>query len=233
MTDRANGLVYGVAFGEDDPALPMRERILRVASELFSEHGYEATSLRAIAERLGVTKAALYYHFKSKEEILQAILQPAFDLQRQFIARLDAAAGGGLEAWAEALAWVAGSLLANVGLFAVLDRNRLAVEQMMHGSDFYGEHVLLHERVNAAVTDAALPPEAQIRMACAIGAVTSLDDFAPHLIFSTDPAVFQATIREVVRGILQLPPVAPPAPAHVGSTGGSATEAGATSSADS
>ncbi len=49
-----------------------------VALELFTEQGYEGTSLREIAERLGVTKAALYYHFKSKEEIVQALLDEQF-----------------------------------------------------------------------------------------------------------------------------------------------------------
>jgi AcrR family transcriptional regulator len=52
-----------------------RERIKTVALELFTEHGYEQTSLREIAERLGVTKAALYYHFKSKEEIVGAFVE--------------------------------------------------------------------------------------------------------------------------------------------------------------
>ena len=47
-----------------------RARIQQVAVELFTEHGYEGTSLREIAERLDVTKAALYYHFRSKEDIL-------------------------------------------------------------------------------------------------------------------------------------------------------------------
>jgi AcrR family transcriptional regulator len=46
-----------------------RERIQQTAIALFSEHGYERTSLREIAEQLGVTKAALYYHFKTKEDI--------------------------------------------------------------------------------------------------------------------------------------------------------------------
>jgi AcrR family transcriptional regulator len=52
-----------------------RERIKQVALEMFTEHGYEQTSLREIAERLGVTKAALYYHFKSKEEIVAAFVE--------------------------------------------------------------------------------------------------------------------------------------------------------------
>ncbi|WP_025274960.1 TetR/AcrR family transcriptional regulator [Haloglycomyces albus] len=46
-----------------------RERIQRTAIELFSDNGYERTSLREIAEQLGLTKAALYYHFKTKEDI--------------------------------------------------------------------------------------------------------------------------------------------------------------------
>ncbi len=50
-----------------------RQRIQDVALELFAEQGYEKTSLREIAERLEVTKAALYYHFKTKEEIIVGI----------------------------------------------------------------------------------------------------------------------------------------------------------------
>src|SRR5256885_9478815 len=52
-----------------------RSRIQDVALELFTEHGYEATSLREIAERLGVTKAALYYHFKTKDDIVASLIE--------------------------------------------------------------------------------------------------------------------------------------------------------------
>lgn len=50
-----------------------RSRIQEIALELFTEKGYDATSLREISERLGFTKAALYYHFKSKEEIVESM----------------------------------------------------------------------------------------------------------------------------------------------------------------
>ncbi|SEG88275.1 transcriptional regulator, TetR family [Actinacidiphila yanglinensis] len=50
-----------------------RSRIQDVALKLFAEQGYEKTSLREIAERLDVTKAALYYHFKTKEDLLLSI----------------------------------------------------------------------------------------------------------------------------------------------------------------
>jgi AcrR family transcriptional regulator len=52
-----------------------KEKIQDVAMELFAEQGYDKTSLREIAERLGVTKAALYYHFKTKEEIITSLFQ--------------------------------------------------------------------------------------------------------------------------------------------------------------
>lgn len=52
-----------------------RQRIQDVALDLFAEQGYDKTSLREIAERLDVTKAALYYHFKTKEDILEGIFE--------------------------------------------------------------------------------------------------------------------------------------------------------------
>jgi AcrR family transcriptional regulator len=51
-----------------------RERILEVALALFAEKGYDATSMREIAEALGITKAALYYHFDSKADIVRSML---------------------------------------------------------------------------------------------------------------------------------------------------------------
>ncbi|MCG6497221.1 TetR/AcrR family transcriptional regulator [Kitasatospora sp. A2-31] len=57
------------------PRSDTRARIIAVALELFSEQGYEQTSLREIADRLGVTKAALYYHFKTKDDIVHGIVE--------------------------------------------------------------------------------------------------------------------------------------------------------------
>lgn len=56
-----------------------RERIQAVALELFAERGVRETSLRQIAERLGLTKPALYYHFSSREELLRSLVQPFVD----------------------------------------------------------------------------------------------------------------------------------------------------------
>ena len=54
-----------------------RARIVEVALELIADRGFAATSTREIAERLGVTKAALYYHFRTKDDLLSAIVGPA------------------------------------------------------------------------------------------------------------------------------------------------------------
>ncbi|GAA0900148.1 TetR family transcriptional regulator [Virgisporangium ochraceum] len=62
-----------------------RRRIQEVALELFTEQGYEATSLREISERLGVTKAALYYHFKTKEEIIGSLIDDRLALLRELV----------------------------------------------------------------------------------------------------------------------------------------------------
>ena len=63
-----------------------RQRIQAVALELFTEQGYEKTSLREIAERLGVTKAALYYHFKSKDEIVTSFVDDRLRRMDELIA---------------------------------------------------------------------------------------------------------------------------------------------------
>lgn len=54
-----------------------RSRVLETALALFTQHGVEGTSLQMIADALGVTKAAVYYHFKTKDEITEAVAEPA------------------------------------------------------------------------------------------------------------------------------------------------------------
>jgi AcrR family transcriptional regulator len=63
-----------VRSGERPDANRTRQRILAIALELFSQHGYAGTSIADIAGRLGTSKAALYYHFGSKAEIIEALL---------------------------------------------------------------------------------------------------------------------------------------------------------------
>ena len=57
------------------PEAGLPEQILQTASNLFVNEGYHGLSMREIASALGVSKAALYYHFKDKEELFLAILK--------------------------------------------------------------------------------------------------------------------------------------------------------------
>lgn len=56
-----------------------RTRVLDAALALFAEHGVHGTSLQMIADRVGVTKAAVYYQFRSKEDIALEVLRPSID----------------------------------------------------------------------------------------------------------------------------------------------------------
>ena len=53
-----------------------RQQILETAQRLFNELGYDATSLQMIADEMGLTKAAVYYHFRAKSDILHAAMRP-------------------------------------------------------------------------------------------------------------------------------------------------------------
>src|SRR5690349_1368503 len=56
-----------------------RDRVIEAALELFGEYGVSGTSLQMIADRIGVTKAAVYHQFHTKEQIVLAVLAPALE----------------------------------------------------------------------------------------------------------------------------------------------------------
>lgn len=60
-----------------------RERVLQAALALFMEHSVGGTSMQMIADRLGVSKPAVYYQFRSRDEIVAALVEPMFvDISR-------------------------------------------------------------------------------------------------------------------------------------------------------
>ena len=60
-----------------------RDRILDEAATLFLQHGYDATSLRHIADTVGMKAGSLYYHFASKEALLTSILERGIAVMQQ------------------------------------------------------------------------------------------------------------------------------------------------------
>ncbi|OBF79813.1 TetR family transcriptional regulator [Mycobacterium sp. 852002-51163_SCH5372311] len=67
------------------PRSDTRQRIQEVARDLFVQQGVQRTSLQDIADKLGITKPALYYHFASREELVRSILVPLIDEGERFV----------------------------------------------------------------------------------------------------------------------------------------------------
>ncbi|MBN9192682.1 MAG: TetR family transcriptional regulator [Microbacterium sp.] len=112
-----------------------RPQILAVAVALFNEQGYDATSVSDLAARLGLTKAALYHHFDSKEQLLELALAEALggleEVLRTAAAttgsaadRLSAVLRGAVSVLVDRLAYV--TLLLRVRGNSVVERDALA-----------------------------------------------------------------------------------------------------------
>ncbi|CAM4335301.1 TetR/AcrR family transcriptional regulator [Paenibacillus tarimensis] len=61
------------------------EQILNVSAKLFTEKGFEKTSIQDIIDELGMSKGAIYHHFKSKEDILDAVMEKQFNYAAQMM----------------------------------------------------------------------------------------------------------------------------------------------------
>ncbi len=63
-----------------------REQIVDAANRLFYEQGYEPTSFASIAEVVGISRGNFYYHFRTKDEILEAVIQARLASTREMLA---------------------------------------------------------------------------------------------------------------------------------------------------
>ncbi|MCK9901472.1 TetR family transcriptional regulator [Parafrankia colletiae] len=146
-----------------------RERILDVALELFTHAGYEAVSLREIAQRMNFTKAALYYHFSSKDDILLALHLRLHDLGRAGYEDLEADLTDP-DRWPAAFDLIVSTILAHRTLILFHLRNHSALERLAPHHD-NGDHADLQERLRLILADEAVPIEVRVRLTCALGAI--------------------------------------------------------------
>jgi AcrR family transcriptional regulator len=154
------------ALGHD--ANSTRERILDVALELFLAQGYDGTSLRQIAEQLGVTKAALYYHFESKEDILRALHMRLHEFGKD---ALDVVGDEPmtLELWGHLLDQLVDQMLAQRQLFLMHQRNQAALEKL-HSEEHDAAHDDIQNQFRKILLDTRVPERDRVRMAAAFGA---------------------------------------------------------------
>lgn len=74
-----------------------RERIVDAANRLFYENGFEPTSFAAIAQAVGISRGNFYHHFKTKDEILEAVIEARLESTREMLARWDDGSTGPLD----------------------------------------------------------------------------------------------------------------------------------------
>jgi len=148
-----------------------RQRIQSVALELFAEQGYDKTSLREIAERLGVTKAALYYHFKSKEDIVTSLVEDYFGQIDELVA-WGKTQPKTPETRAELLTRYFGIVTAGGEVFRMLQHNQASVNSLAHAKN---RSELFRERMDnlvAVLTEDDPPLASQVRAAVALVSVS-------------------------------------------------------------
>ena len=187
---------------QDGPAAaPTRQRILDVALDLFIDQGYDGTSLRQIAERLGVTKAALYYHFGAKEDILAALHMRLHEFGKSALSTMTGGEPITLELWGALLDEVVDQMLVQRKLFLMHERNQAALEKL-HNAGHDAEHEDFQNQLRQVLADPRLPMRDRVRMAASMGAVFA-GLFLPGDAFpESDNKELGKLLRECVHDVL-------------------------------
>lgn len=74
-------------------ALPVKERLLHVATGLFAQHGFEGTSVQDIVDAAGVTKGAMYHYYGSKDDLLYEVYHQLLAMQLAHLEQIAAGPG--------------------------------------------------------------------------------------------------------------------------------------------
>jgi AcrR family transcriptional regulator len=183
-------------------ATSTRERILDVALDLFTEKGFDGTSLREIAERLGVTKAALYYHFASKEDILLALHMRLHAFGKDALVKMAEDEPVSLQVWAALLDEVVGQMLAQRQIFLMHQRNQAALEKL-HRQEHDAEHEDLQTRFRQLLDDTRVPLRDRIRMAASFGAVFATLFMAGDAFLDISNHDMRDLLHDVVHDVLE------------------------------
>ncbi len=184
----------------DQAGASTRERILDVALDLFTDQGFDGTSMRQIAEQLNITKPAIYYHFASKEEILMALHMRLHEFGKAALARL-AGQTVTLQVWGALLNELLDQMLAQRKIFLMHERNQAALEKL-HRKDHDDEHDDIQQRFRQALADPSLPLRDRVRMACSLGAVLGGLFMAGDAFDSVSSAELGSLVRDAVGDVV-------------------------------
>jgi len=178
-----------------------RERILDVALDLFTEQGFDGTSLRQIAEQLGVTKAALYYHFTSKDDILLALHMRLHEAGRDALMQMGDEPVT-LEQWGTLLDQVVDQMLGQRKLFLMHERNQAALEKL-HRKDHDAEHEDIQNQFRRVLADARVPLRDRVKMAASVGIVFSGLLLSGEAFADSSNEELGTMLRDIIRDVLR------------------------------
>jgi AcrR family transcriptional regulator len=187
--------------------LETREKILDVALELFTQNGYDKTSLRDIAERLGISKAALYYYFARKEDILLELHLRLHRFGTEALDELEALPDGPQRAdgWPRVLNRLISGMLTNRDLVLLHRRNPSAFEALHNSERNRLENEALEERLVRILSSPAIPLEQRVRMAAAVGVITELFVETGDAFADVPGSDFEAIVQRVLADVLGRP----------------------------
>jgi AcrR family transcriptional regulator len=182
-----------------------RERILDVAQELFTRQGYDKTSLRDIAERLQITKAALYYYFPRKEDILLELHLRLHTLGETVIAELEAAPDGAARVaiWPRLANEMIDFMVDNRELLLLHNRNRSAFESLEPAMFQDGRDV--EARFERILASPAMALRERVRMAAMVGVITEVFGESAAAFEDVPPEELADLVREAIADLTRVP----------------------------
>jgi AcrR family transcriptional regulator len=189
---------------DGQPQGSTRERILDIALELFVDQGYDKTSLRDIAERLGTTKAALYYHFERKQDILLELHLRLHALGREALEQLERLEDGQAraDAWPGLVDRFIDQVLDNRELVLLHQRNYNALEELANNERHQADNDDIEQQFRRVLESSAIPLAQRVRMACSIGAVVGALVGGEGLFGDVPMEELAELVRDAVRDLL-------------------------------
>jgi AcrR family transcriptional regulator len=183
------------------PQASTRERILDAALDLFIEKGFDGASLREIAEQLGFTKAALYYHFASKDDILMALHMRFHEFGREALSQMGDEPVT-LATWATLMGQLVDQMLAQRKIFLMHERNQAALEKL-HSEQHDAEHDDIQAQFRTVLSDPRVPLGDRVKMACSFGVVFAGLFLSGDAFAETSNQEMGDMLRQSVRAVLQ------------------------------
>jgi AcrR family transcriptional regulator len=180
-----------------------RERILDVAQELFTAQGYDKTSLRDIADRLEITKAALYYYFARKEDILLELHRRLQVLSAGLLDELEAAPDGPARyaIWPKLAEDMIAFMTDNRELILLHDRNRNAFASI--AAEMLRDEPDIEARFERIIASPAIPLRERIRMAAVVGTITEVFAESVGAFEDEDPEQIAQLVRVAIGDLLR------------------------------